>query len=188
MMADLIFLVGYMGSGKSTIGHKLAKKLAYEFVDLDSLIEVRCDRSIPVLFHEKGEDQFRKLEQEALHSLSGRKKLVVATGGGCAAYANNMEWMNNEGLTIYLRCHPGTLFHRVAPNKAKRPLIAHLDDVDIMEFIMESLKKRLPYYVKAKITVSGEQKNEEIVSQLGLLISGKSTSSSGDPQPLSGTF
>jgi shikimate kinase len=77
-----------------------------------------------------------------------------------------MEWLNQHGTTIYLRCHPGVLFHRIAPTKNKRPLIAKMDDVDIMEFLLESLKKRLPFYVQAQLTVDGEKSPEEIADSI----------------------
>lgn len=187
-MPVILFMVGYMGSGKTTIGRKLAKALNFEFIDLDSLIELRTGRSISTLFRESGEEEFRKQEQHALKSLAGKSKIVVATGGGCAAYADNMDWMNANGITIFLRCHPGTLFHRIAPTKARRPMIAQLEDVDLMEFITESLKNRLPYYLKSHITVTGEQKNEDIVTQLRAILLLQLTSSSGDLPPTIETF
>lgn len=163
---SILFLIGYMGAGKTTSGRLLAEKLGYRFIDLDDLIEEREKMSIPVIFELHGEDHFRKAEQSALYSLKNQDRLVVATGGGCAAFENNIEWLNSQGTTIYLRCHPGVLFHRVAPGKSKRPLLAKMDDVDIMEFLLESLKKRLPYYVQAQITIDGEKSPEEIVKSI----------------------
>lgn len=162
----MLFLIGYMGAGKTTIGRLLSQKTGYRFIDLDDLIEEREKMSIPVIFELHGEEYFRNAEQSALHSLKNLDQLVVATGGGCAAHGDNMEWLNQHGTTIYLRCHPGVLFHRIAPGKSKRPLIAKMDDVDIMEFLLESLKKRLPYYVQAKITVDGEKEPGEIVNAI----------------------
>lgn len=163
---SLIFLIGYMGSGKTTSGRLLAKKTGYHFIDLDDLIEARSGMAIPVIFELKGEDFFRQLEQEALHSLQGKSNLIVATGGGCATYNGNIEWMNSNGITIYLRCHPGKIFHRIAPEKSKRPLISGKDDVDIMEFILESIRKRLPYYVQSQYTVNGENETEIVVEEI----------------------
>ena len=162
----MLFLIGYMGAGKTTVGRLLSGKLGYRFIDLDDLIEEREKMSIPVIFEMHGEEHFRKAEQSALYSLQKQDQLVVATGGGCAAHSDNMEWLNQHGKTIYLRCHPGVLFHRIAPTKNKRPLIAKMDDVDIMEFLLESLKKRLPFYVQAQLTVDGEKSPEEIAESI----------------------
>lgn len=161
-----IFLVGYMGAGKTTIGRLLAPALHRHFIDLDDLIEARTGQAIPVIFETQGETGFRQEEQSALRSLEGKENLVVATGGGCPAYHNNMDWMKTHGITIYLRCHPGSLFHRIAPQKKHRPLIAALDDVDIMEFILETLKKRLPFYTRACHTVNGENAPQKVVEDI----------------------
>lgn len=161
-----VFLIGYMGAGKTTIGRLLAVALGKSFLDLDDLIEARTGKAIPVIFETEGETGFRSYEQAALYSLKGRSALVVATGGGCPVFEDNMDWMNNHGTTLYLRCHPGYLFHRIAPEKKRRPLIAALEDVDIMEFILESLKKRLPYYTKADLTLHGENSPEEVVKEI----------------------
>lgn len=161
-----VFLIGYMGAGKTTVGRLLAVALKKSFLDLDDLIEARTGMTIPVIFETEGEPGFRWHEQEALHSLKGKADLIVATGGGCPVFADNIEWMNLHGITLYLRCHPGYLFHRIAPEKKRRPLIANLDDVDIMDYILDSLKKRLPYYTKAHITLHGENSPEEIVKEI----------------------
>jgi len=166
MKSELLFLVGYMGSGKSTTGKLLARKLGWKFFDLDELIELINGQTITEMFNLYGEDYFRKKETEALHQLKDKKQVVIATGGGCAASGDNMQWMNEHGTTIYLRCHPGVLFHRIAPEKSKRPLLAKQDDVDIMEFISESLKKRLPFYIQARHTINGDSRVEDIVRTL----------------------
>lgn len=161
-----IFLVGYMGAGKTTIGRLLAPAIERNFIDLDDLIEARTGKAIPVIFETQGEQVFRQEEQSALQSLEGKKNLVIATGGGCPAHYTNMHWMKSHGLTIYLRCHPGCLFHRIAPEKKRRPLIAGLDDVEIMEYILESLRKRLPYYTQATITVNGENSPQKVIEDI----------------------
>lgn len=180
MANGLIFLIGYMGSGKSTIGRLLAKPLKKEHVDLDHLIESTYNRKISEFFSNEGEEYFRKIEKDALHSLKGKNDLIVSTGGGCAAYSDNMKWMNANGTTIYLRCHPGILFHRLAPEKNKRPLIAHLEDVAIMEFILENIKSRLPYYIQATCTVNADKSPDEVVENILQQIEKKITSSSQD--------
>ncbi len=166
MNRELIFLIGYMGAGKTTAGRMLAKALGKEFIDLDDLVEIINNRTLQDIFEKEGEESFRKLEQSALHTLQGKKNLVIACGGGCAAYSSNMKWMNEHGITVYMRCRPGTLFHRIAPEKRKRPLLAKMDDVDIMEYILESLKKRLPYYVQAQFTVNAGSDPESVTTEI----------------------
>ena len=145
-----------MGSGKSSVGNELAALLHWKFIDLDATIELISGKTILQIFKEEGETSFRKLERETLLQMATKKNVVIATGGGTPIYMDNMEWMNRNGITVYLKTHPGTLFHRLAQDKKNRPLIADLPDVDLMEFILESLKKRLLYYIKSTLTVSGE--------------------------------
>ena len=167
MLADTtIFLIGFMGAGKSSVGKKLAQSLHYRFVDLDELIKKKSKKSISEIFELEGEEVFRIAEQQALHSLKDESKIIVATGGGCAAFEDNMEWMNAHGKTIYLNCSLGVLFHRIAPLKRQRPLIAHLDDVDIMDFMVMSLKERSGNYEKANFVVDGDGKVEEVCKRI----------------------
>jgi shikimate kinase len=167
MSADkVIFLIGYMGAGKSSVGKKLAQSLHYRFVDLDELIKKKTKKSIPEIFELEGEAVFRIAEQQALHSLRDETKIIVATGGGCPAFENNMEWMNAHGKTIYLNCSLGVLFHRIAPQKKQRPLIAHMDDVDIMDFMVTTLKERSGQYEKANFVVDGDGKVEIVCKRI----------------------
>ena len=167
----LIFLVGFMGSGKSTVGKKLAARLKYGFVDTDKSIECVAGKSIPEIFDSDGEPYFRQKETEILRSLEGRKNLVVATGGGAPCHADNMQWMNEQGITIYLEMHPGSIFHRIAPRKSERPVLKNLDDVDLMEFIINELDRRKPIYKKARIVIKGENlKFEELEQKLNQIV------------------
>lgn len=167
----LIFLVGFMGSGKSTVGKKLAARLQYDFVDLDKTIELIAGKSIAAIFDEEGESYFRSKETEVLRSLVGRKNLVVSTGGGTPCHSNNMQWMNEHGVTVYLEMHPGSIYHRIGKNKNERPLIRHLGDVDLMEFIINESDKRKPVYRQAQLVIKGENvKTEELEHQLRQII------------------
>lgn len=157
-----IFLIGFMGAGKSSVGKKLAQSLHYRFVDLDVLIEKQQKKSIPAIFEKEGEEGFRKIEQQALFSLKDETDIVIATGGGCPAFEKNIQWMNTNGKTIYLKCSIGVLFHRIAPEKKLRPLIADMDDVDIMDFMIMKLRERSKYYEKAKSVVDGDEEIEEV--------------------------
>ncbi len=163
----LIFLIGFMGAGKSSQAKKLAAGLNFEAVDLDELVEKTNKLSVSEIFKTKGEQYFRKVESEALRTLSGKQNAVVATGGGTPCFFDNMQWMNENGITVYLKLHPGTAYHRIAPSKAKRPLISHMNDADLMEYIMETMTERAPFYNQAKIQISGlNLKTEDLVKVL----------------------
>lgn len=157
MISPRIFLIGFMGSGKSSVGKELAKLLKYQFIDLDEMIEKSEKKTISAIFAEFGEHHFRKLEQAALKNSFLKNNVVVATGGGCAAYGNNLQLMNESGATAYLEVHAGTIFHRLAPEKEKRPLIANKGDVDLMEYIMDKLAERTPFYNQAQFKIDGNE-------------------------------
>ncbi len=144
----IIFLVGFMGSGKTTLGKRLAKFLGYAFVDLDKVIETRAGESIPRYFQEHGEDAFRKLERECLQAGLPARNTVVATGGGAPCYFDNMDWMNRNGVTVYLMLSPGALASRLK-GSADRPLIAGKSGPELVAFIEAKLAERESYYKKA---------------------------------------
>ena len=163
----LIFLIGFMGAGKSSQAKKLAARLNFESIDLDELIEKTVKQSISEIFKISGEQHFRKIESETLRALSEKQNAVIATGGGTPCFFDNMQWMNEKGITVYLKIHPGTVYHRIAPSKSKRPLISHMNDADLMEYIMETMIERAPFYNQAKIQMSGlNLKTEDLVSAL----------------------
>ena len=141
-----------MGSGKSKTGEALAKIFKLSFVDIDQLIENKIGSSISAYFESKGEESFRKIETEVLHSTKSLNNIIVATGGGTPCFNDNLDWMNKHGITVYLEANAGLLFHRLALSKAGRPLIESLNDVELMEYISGSLAKRIPIYSKASIT------------------------------------
>jgi shikimate kinase len=149
-MEKMIFLVGFMGSGKSYWGSRLAKSLAWEFVDLDTLIEQKTGLSIPEIFAIHGEDGFRQQEQNCLHSLAERlKPAVIATGGGTPCFFDNMDWMNKHGITLWLNTPVDTLVERLWPERHKRPLLAQIPESDFTAFITERLDLRRVWYQKA---------------------------------------
>jgi shikimate kinase len=147
----LVFLIGYMASGKSKTGEQLAPLLGAKFVDTDILITEKSGKSIPEIFSIDGEEHFRRLEREVLESLGKKKNLVVSTGGGLPCHSGNMEWMNANGLTVYLDANAGLLFHRLLSSREGRPLLEGLSDVELMEKINSHLAERLPYYQRAKV-------------------------------------
>lgn len=149
-----IFLLGFMGSGKTTLGKKLAELMDIAFIDLDNKIESAEGKSVSEIFKDRGEEYFRNIESEALHKTGRIRKAVIATGGGAPCFHHNMKWMNENGITIYLKAEAGELYHRLLKERQTRPLIAHLGDVALFDFIMSSLAHREPYYAQAAIKMS----------------------------------
>ena len=159
-----IFLIGYMGSGKSTAGKKLASKLGFDFIDLDKMIEEEYGQTIPEIFDSKGENEFRSMENNALKKIIARTDVVIACGGGTPCYYGNMELMNNNGTTIYLKMSADSLTNRLMNAKDKRPLIANKSEAELRSFINEHLEKREDLYHQAQYTVKGKDLNiDELV-------------------------
>lgn len=149
-----VFLIGYMGSGKSKTAEAVGKLLKLKVIDLDAQIMKEQGMSISEIFEKFGQEHFRLLEKTALHNTIKEKNVVISTGGGTPCYFDNMEWMNNHGITVYLEANAGLLFHRLSSAKAGRPLIENLSDVELMEQISGHLAVRVPFYRQAKLIVS----------------------------------
>lgn len=152
-----IFLIGYMGSGKTTLGRALGRRLGLQFIDLDLYIESRYMRTISQLFAERGEDKFRSIEREMLHEVSEMEDVVVACGGGTPCYYDNIDYMNRCGTTVFLSASEDRLFARLSINRNKRPLIKDLDDKSLRIFIRENLALRMPHYSKASHSFCGDR-------------------------------
>lgn len=150
-----IFLTGYMGVGKTTIGNNLAKKLNFPFIDIDLLIEEYYKKKIANIFIEKGEKEFRKIEQKTLKKIiQWEKNLVVATGGGTPCFFQNMALMNISGITIYLKIAIELLIERLIKIKYGRPLIRNKNIEEIKCFVNDNFVKRESFYKKASIICS----------------------------------
>ncbi|MFI0427858.1 shikimate kinase [Mariniflexile sp. HMF6888] len=171
----IVILIGYMASGKSTLGRILAKKLDYGFLDLDDYIEEKENSTISDIFKSKGEIHFRKLETHYLKELlSSKSKLVLSLGGGTPCYSNNMDIIlkANNVKSIYLKASIPTLIARLKNEKSKRPLIAHIETDDLLaEFIGKHLFERSQFYSLAHVTITTDNKPEnniieEVVLQL----------------------
>lgn len=150
-----IFLIGFMGSGKTTAGKKLANMLSYGYLDLDEFIEQQERYSIRDIFEKKGEAYFRKQESKYLREISIHDKSVISTGGGAPCFYDNMDYMNNKGLTVYLKMKPEQLVTRLKSGREERPLIKDKDDRELLQFITDKLNERESYYQKAKLIVDG---------------------------------
>ena len=143
------FLMGFMGSGKSTVGRKLAKRLNLNFIDLDKYIESEMNSSITELFN-LGESSFRKTESECLaRVIEENPKVLVALGGGTPCHNNNLDLILASGTAIYLQLGSKELYSRLSMDRGKRPLIAELNDEELLRYIEETLATREKYYNKA---------------------------------------
>ena len=152
-----IFLVGYMGSGKTTLGKAYARVNDMEFIDLDWYIEERMHKTVSELFAERGESGFRELERKMLHEVGEFENVMIACGGGTPCFYDNMDYMNDVGDTVFLDVCPDVLFRRLKIAKVKRPLLADKTDVELMNFIVEALEKRLPFYIRARFRFNAEE-------------------------------
>ena len=167
----MIVLLGYMGSGKSLIGKKLAAVLNWEFTDLDALIEQKAGMSIPEIFEQQGEIKFRILESKVLQEfITQNPNGVLALGGGTPCYAGNMDRLVSAAntQTIYLKTQLETLVERLWPERQQRPLIAHLDSKeDLKDFIRKHLFDRNPYYMQAELRLdTSELGPDEVVEEI----------------------
>ncbi|MDD3910421.1 MAG: shikimate kinase, partial [Proteiniphilum sp.] len=137
-----IFIIGYMGSGKTTVGKRLARSLSLSFIDLDAFIENKYRKSVSDIFTEKGEEQFRKIENRALIEVANIEDVVISTGGGTPCFFDNMDVMNKAGTTVYIQADPEELAARLLASKTVRPLIAGKPREEIIPFITEHLAQR----------------------------------------------
>jgi len=159
-----IFLIGFMGCGKSTFGKKLAAKMGYDFIDLDHLFESTAGTSIGEYFSTNGEEAFRQEESRILKSYDYPANCVIATGGGAPCYFDNMDWINNNGVSVYIQMSPAALAQRLENGKAKRPLLKDLNKTEIIDFIENKLAQRAAYYERAAITANGMELHAEQLS------------------------
>ena len=148
-----VILIGYMGSGKTTVGRQLAMALGISFYDLDWYIEMRYHRTVDQLFTERGENGFRELERNMLHEAAEFENVVLSCGGGTPCFFDNMAYMNSLAETVYLKATPEVLAMHLKMGKVVRPLIKGKSDEELLYYIRESLKSREDYYLQAKHTL-----------------------------------
>ena len=152
---SLVFLVGFMGSGKSTAGKKLAASLGWSFIDLDRKIEEKAGKTIPEIFSSEGEAAFRKLETEILRTFKSCTRTIISTGGGTPCHGDNMDFMLETGVTVYLRLSPDQLVERLMGSTEERPLLKNIPDSGLRGFIETRLADRESYYNRANVIVDG---------------------------------
>lgn len=167
-----IFLIGYMGAGKTTLGSPLAKALGLSFIDLDKFIEKRYHKSVGAIFAEYGEKRFREIEQQILIEVSQFEDTVISTGGGTPCFFDNMNLMDRSGLTVFLEVSTPVLFERLKSGKHKRPILKDKDDAELLAFIKDSLKVRLPIYEKCHLRFNADllDNEEEVTTSVQKLI------------------
>ena len=154
-LPHIVYLVGFMGCGKTTAGKKLAASLNWSFIDLDKKIEEETGLTINELFSTHGEDYFREVEARTLRSLQFNSNHVIATGGGTPCFKNNMEYMNSVGCTVYLKLTPSQLAARLKPALDERPLIQNIGKEELLHFIETRLEERSVWYEKSQFTTNG---------------------------------
>ena len=145
-----IILIGYMGAGKTTIGHALAKNLGVQFYDLDWYIEMRFHKTVAQIFEERGEEGFREIERNMLHEVAEFENVIISCGGGTPCFFDNMDYMNSLCDTIYLKASAEILAAHLKMGKVVRPLILGKSEEELTDYIQGMLDQREPYYMKAK--------------------------------------
>ena len=163
---NLIFLIGYMGCGKTTMGKKLAARLDYKFIDLDEVLEQHTGITIAQYFKIHGEDSFRKLESEIMKKTDTTIPAVISTGGGLPSFFNNMQWMKQHGQTVYIKLNPGVLASRLEHSKEERPILYGKHSDELIAFIKEKLAEREVYYNQASLITDGLTLTPERLEQL----------------------
>ncbi len=158
-----IFLIGFMGAGKSTIGKKLAHRLGLTFFDLDKLIEAKAGCSISDIFKFLGETTFRAMEQACLQSFQTKDHFLLACGGGTPCFYDNLSFMKNQGLVVYVDLQESALFERLSKAKKIRPSIVGMDEKQLKEFISNQLQTRKSFYEQADLTMSGLSINVNVI-------------------------
>ena len=170
----LIFLVGYMGCGKSTLGRRLARRLGVPFIDTDARVEEREGATVSDLFRYEGEQRFREIEREVLDAaIAGNDSAVISTGGGLPVWGDNMARMNAAGCTVYLRRSAENIAGRLSPyGRRKRPRLQGLNDEELVAFMTRDMASREPFYSRAKLILaceglSDDELVERIVAHVG---------------------
>lgn len=160
-----VYLIGLMGSGKSSLGRKLARRLSYDFIDLDEYIENQENRTIDTIFSDQGESHFRILESKAIKQIN-QENLVISCGGGTPCFHDNMEFMNQNGTTIYLDVQPQILASRLINSKNQRPLLANLNESEIANKLSILKAQREAFYNKANLKIINVSYGSKQISDL----------------------
>ena len=148
-----IILIGYMGSGKTTVGKALSKETGMMFYDLDWYIESRMHKTVAQIFAERGEEGFRKIEYNMLHEVAEFEDVIISCGGGTPCFFDNIDYLNGQGDVCYLKATPEVLYKHLLMGKGERPLIKGKSPEELIIFISEQVGKREEFYTKARYTL-----------------------------------
>ena len=151
-----LYVIGYMGCGKTTFGRALSEATGLKFIDLDHLIEERHNATVREIFDMHGEDGFRRIEQEMLHSTADLEDVIISCGGGTPCFFDNIAFMNDHGTTLWLEATHDCLFTRLIRKREKRPLLAGRSDEEIRGIISTQLASRSPFYSQATLRWQGD--------------------------------
>lgn len=161
-----IYLVGFMGSGKSYWGKLWAKKKGCIFIDIDECIEKTEGQSIEMIFEKKGEAYFRQIESSVLRSTMEYDDCIIACGGGTPCFDDNMNWMNSNGTTIFLQSTASQLLQNILLETDKRPLIKNIDQHELLNYIEQKLSERIEYYKMASMTIDTQVLHENSIDNI----------------------
>lgn len=162
-----LYLIGYMYSGKTTVGRRLADDMGYRFYDLDQAIEQRFHTTVPLFFKNYGEEMFRQVEQRLLHDTAEMDDVVVSTGGGTPCYFDNIRWINKHGQSVYIKLTEETICQRMTVSRKCRPTIKALPRDERRQFVHDQLALRAPFYGQAQHTVLADGlATEEVVERI----------------------
>jgi len=166
-----VFLMGFMGAGKTTLGKALAKDLNVSFIDLDQYIERRYMKSVSQIFASRGEQGFREIESRLLREVGDFDDVIVSCGGSTPLIGDNMEYMLSHGQTVYLKCDNETLLRRLKVARSQRPLIASKSDEELEAFIEDETRRREPGYLKAEFICPGDrlESHDQISETVGYI-------------------
>jgi len=164
----IVYLIGFMGAGKTTYGKAASRKAGWDFRDLDILIEQQEGDTIPHIFQKQGEQYFRYLERQVLESTLclPAGPYLIACGGGTPCYHDNMAWMNQHGITVYLQTPVEILTGRLRQMRAQRPMLSHIPDENLNAYIQNLLEVREKFYLQATYILDGHKLNEKHLAQL----------------------
>jgi shikimate kinase len=163
-----IFLVGFMGSGKSHWGKIWAKRENLSFFDLDTKIEKAFRMKITDIFERKGEDKFRELERYHLRKFENKKNFLLACGGGTPCFSDNLDWMKSQGKVFYLKAEPEYILDKVINETEQRPVLKKINPAELLFFIQKKLIEREPFYSQADFILNVEDLNENSLSAIFL--------------------